>query len=192
MKRDYWRNYIIPIASILFAVVMSTLMIITDAETAVKIEPENRCAPYSAKDYRYPADIEPEIAEYQALGSYAPYTKREVRDFRKTDIEHIVARSEAHDSGMCDRTKEEKTAFASDLLNLTLAYPKVNRCNPRQATLGIGKCAKDAAEWLPYHNQCWYVQRILDVKQKYRLSVDETEMEAILDVLEDCDSTEME
>ena len=190
--KDYFRKNWIPIAFIAFAMIMGVLITGQSLAESIKIEPENRCAPYKAKDYRYPADIEPEIAEYQALGSYAPYTKREVRDFRKTDIEHIVARSEAHDSGMCDRTKEEKTAFASDLLNLTLAYPKVNRCNPRSATLGIGKCAKDAAEWLPYHNQCWYVQRILDVKQKYRLSVDETEMEAILDVLEDCDSTEME
>ena len=40
---------------------------------------------------------------------------------RETDIEHIVARSEAHDSGLCAANPETRNRFASDLLNLTLA-----------------------------------------------------------------------
>ena len=43
------------------------------------------------------------------------------------DIEHIVARSEAHDSGLCATDAATRRRFASDLLNLTLASPSVNR-----------------------------------------------------------------
>ena len=64
------------------------------------------------------------------------------------DIEHIVARSEAHDSGLCGRDGNTKRAFARDLLNLTLASPSVNRHQ---------KVDKDLAQWLPALNQCWYV-----------------------------------
>ena len=46
---------------------------------------------------------------------------------RDTDIEHIVARSEAHDSGLCAASAAVKAAFARDLLNLTLASPRLNR-----------------------------------------------------------------
>ena len=51
-----------------------------------------------------------------------------------TDIEHIVALAEAHDSGIAD---DRRRAFASDLDNLTIADPTVNR--PQ-------KGARDAAE----------------------------------------------
>lgn len=57
-----------------------------------------------------------------------------------TDIERIVARSDAHDSGLCAADAATKTRFSSDLLNLTLASPAVNRSQ---------KAAKDAAEWGP-------------------------------------------
>ena len=54
--------------------------------------------------------------------------------------EHIVARSEAHDSGLCAADSETRREFASDPLNFTLASPAVNRSQ---------KSGKDAAEWLP-------------------------------------------
>tara|TARA_Y100001934_G_C12002549_1_gene608362 strand:- start:431 stop:610 length:180 start_codon:yes stop_codon:yes gene_type:complete len=56
--------------------------------------------------------------------------------------------------------------FATDLLNLTLAAPKVNRCS------GTGKCGKDAAEWIPAINKCWFANRVWRIKAKYDLSVD--------------------
>ena len=36
----------------------------------------------------------------------------------ETDIEHIVARSEAHDSGLCVADEATRRRFATDLLNL--------------------------------------------------------------------------
>ena len=66
----------------------------------VVVAPESRCAPYDAEDYRYPPSVEDQIVA--ALGGvYGPYTGRWFSSPRETDIEHVVARAEAHDSGLC-------------------------------------------------------------------------------------------
>ena len=52
---------------------------------------------------------------------YGPYTGTWFDSTSETDIEHIVARSEAHDSGLCAADEATRRRFASDLLNLTLA-----------------------------------------------------------------------
>ena len=101
---------------------------------------------------------------------------------RETDIEHIVARSEAHDSSLCAADPDTKDEFASDLVNLTLASPSVNRHQ---------KVDKDAAEWLPELNQCWYVDRVIQVRLEYGLTIDQAEADAIDTVLATCHSTEM-
>ena len=104
------------------------------------------------------------------------------RASRKTSIEHIVARSEAHDSGPRAASPTVRKRFASDLLNLTLASPSVNRHH---------KSDKDASDWLPDLNQCWYVDRIVQIRLDYSLTVDRVEADAIDIVLTGCDSTEM-
>ena len=81
---------------------------------------------------------------------YGPYTGTWFANRRETDIEHIVARSEAHDSGLCKVDAGTKRRFSSDLLNLTLASPSVNRYQ---------KVGNDVAEWLPALNRCWYADR---------------------------------
>ena len=88
--------------------------------------PENRCSPYDRSDYPYPQSVDLEIIE--ELGSiYGSYTGACYSNKGETDIEHIVAVSEAHDSGLCAADDETRRAFARDLLNLTLASPRVNR-----------------------------------------------------------------
>ena len=109
----------------------------------LRVVPESRCSPYRASDYSYPQSIEARIVESLG-GIWSPYTGRTFASRRETDIEHIVARSEAHDSGLCAATAETRRRFATDLLNLTLASPGVNRGQ---------KNARDAAEWLPDRNQ---------------------------------------
>ena len=37
------------------------------------------------------------------------------------------------------------------------------------------KSGKDAGEWLPDRNQCWFAERVLDVKRAYGLTVDRRE-----------------
>ena len=149
------------------------------------IAPERRCAPYRSKDYPYPQAVELRIIAGMGGRIYGPYTGRYFSSRRKTDIEHIVARSEAHDSGLCRADSATRRGFARDLLNLTLAAPAVNRCGRK------GKCAHDAAEWLPPMNQCWFAGRVLDVRGKYRLTIDRREAAALERVLSGCNSTRM-
>ena len=150
------------------------------------VEPENRCSPYDKSDqYPYPQSVEDKIVAKMGGNVYGPYTGRYFESDTQTDIEHIVAASEGHDSGLCSSSAETRREFATDLLNLTLAAPAVNRCGAR------GKCALDAAEWLPEKNKCWFADRIFQVKTKYELSVDQAESVALEAVLITCKSHEM-
>ena len=111
-----------------------------------------------------------------------PYTGTCLESIRETNIQHIVARSEAQDSGLCAADAATRSEFASDLLNLTLASPSVNRHQ---------KSDNDIAEWLPDLNQCWYVDRTLQVRREYGLTIDRTEADAADRTLAGCQSTEM-
>ena len=93
-----------------------------------------------------------------------------------------MARSEAHDSGLCAAIDAMRREFAADLLNLTLADPSVNRHQ---------KSGKDAAEWLPDMNTCWFADRVIQVRLKYELTVDQAEADALGLVLTGCSSVEM-
>ena len=143
------------------------------------VAPERRCAPYDADDYRYPQSVEDRIIG-ELGGVYGPYTGRWFASKSETDIEHIVARSEAHDSGLCAADRATRRRFATDLLNLTLAGPRVNRYE---------KVDHDAAEWLPTQNRCWFAARVIAVRQRYGLSIDQREADALDQVLAGCAST---
>ena len=146
------------------------------------VAPEDRCSPYDSDDYPYNQSVENRIVEATNGLIFGPYTGTNFEDTRQTDIEHIVARSEAHDSGLCAADAETKKRFSSDLLNLTLASPEVNRHQ---------KSGKDAAEWLPDLNQCWFAGRVVQVRQEYELTIDETEAAALETVLSGCSSVDM-
>ncbi len=147
------------------------------------VAPEQRCSPYSRRDYPYSQSVEPRIVETLGNRIYGPYTKQVFTDLKQTHIDHIVAMSEAHDSGLCAATAATRRDFASDLLNLTLASPEVNGCRTG------GKCAQDAAEWLPQQNQCWFAGRVVEVRRKYHLTIDHREADALDRVLAACPST---
>ena len=138
----------------------------SDTWNGLVIAPENRCSPYDREHYPYPQSVELDIIASMQGRIYGPYTGRYFSSRRQTDIEHIVAVSEAHDSGLCDASSSLRRQFAADLLNLTLAAPRINRCNKG------GKCAFDASQWQPPMNRCWYAARIIAVKRKYQLTVD--------------------
>ncbi len=145
------------------------------------VAPENRCSEYDRDDYQYSRSVEDELVKEYG-GVYSPYTGEWFAADTETDIEHMVALSEAHDSGMCARPAEERRDFSNDLLNLTLAEPGLNRS---------AKSARDAAEWLPDYNYCWFASRIVQVKAKYRLTADRAEAEALEGVLGSCASTNL-
>ena len=146
------------------------------------VSAENRCSPYGADDYPYSQSVESRIVADMGGIIYGPYTGRTFSSTRETDIEHIVARSEAHDSGLCAANPATRKRFSSDLLNLTLASPSVNRHQ---------KSGKDAAEWLPELNQCWFADRVVQVKQEYGLTVDPREVSALDAILSGCVSLEL-
>ena len=153
-----------------------------DPLAGMQIALENRCSPYNSDDYYYSQSVEPQIIASMGGVIYSPYTGQHFQSRGDTDIEHIVARSEAHDSGMCGRDAQTRRSFAGDLLNLTLADPSLNRHQ---------KSGKDLAEWLPELNQCWFVKQVVAVKRKYNLSMDTREAETARRVWKNCSSFEM-
>ena len=148
----------------------------------IVVAPEDRCSPYDPDDYRYSPSVEQHIVTSMGGIIYGPYTGKWFDSTSDTDIEHIVARSEAHDSGLCAADAETRRQFASDLLNLTLASPEVNRSQ---------KSGNDAAEWLPDLNRCWYANRIVEVRRQFDLTIDERERDMLESILSGCPSTEM-
>ena len=84
----------------------------------------------------------------------------------ETEIEHIVALAEAHDSRIPD---DQRRGIASDIDNLTIAASAVNRA----------KSAGDAAEWTPARHGAWFAARVIAVKLEYGLSVDPAERDAL-------------
>lgn len=94
---------------------------------------------------------------------YTPYScMLKPLDGSDTDIEHIVAKKEAHYSGRL--TKPQRREFGRDLVNLTIADPGVNR-NEKG----------DNDTWQPDRNRGWMAERIIRAKQKWHLSVDDAE-----------------
>ena len=153
-----------------------------DMWRGLAVQPENRCSEYDRKtDYRYSQSVELEIIA--SIGKiYGPYTATCFDSRYDTDIEHIIAMSEAHDSGLCAADRATRMRFASDLRNLTLASAHVNRQQKRD---------KDAADWMPQMNRCWFASQVVEVRRAYGLTIDAREAAALEQVLSNCDSTEM-
>ena len=155
------------------------------AETwrGLTVAPEHRCSDYDKKrDYPYPQSVERDIVG-ELGAAYGPYTGTCFASTRETDIEHIVAASEAHDSGLCAADAATKARFSRDLRNLTLASPRVNRHE---------KGGRDAAEWLPARNRCWFAGRVVEVRAAYALTIDRREVAALERILAGCESTALE
>ncbi len=94
------------------------------------------------------------------------------------DIDHVVALSNAWQTGAFQLTPTQRTNFANDPLNLLAVDYKLNRQK------GDG----DAATWLPPYKsyRCTYVARQVSVKSKYKLWVTPPEKAAISKLLDGC------
>ena len=93
-------------------------------------------------------------------------------------IDHVVALSNAWQTGAFKLTIEKRTAFANDPLNLLAAKGRLNS----------QKGAGDAATWLPPKKsyRCSYVARQVAVKYKYGLWLTAPEKSAIVKLLQPC------
>jgi len=94
------------------------------------------------------------------------------------DIDHVVALSNAWQTGAAYFDKSVRTQIANDPLNLLAVDSKLNR----------QKSDGDAATWLPPSKsfRCAYVARQVAVKAKYKLWVTEREKVAITKILSSC------
>jgi hypothetical protein len=94
------------------------------------------------------------------------------------DIDHVVALSNAWQTGAAYFDKNKRSQIANDPLNLLAVDAKLNRQK------GDG----DAATWLPPYKafRCEYVARQVAVKAKYGLWVTQPEKAAIGKILSTC------
>jgi hypothetical protein len=113
-----------------------------------------------------------------------PYTDKAIHFVRGAatsdyvQIDHVVALSNAWQTGAQQLSYIEREAFANDPLNLLAVDGAANE----------QKSDGDAATWLPPNKsfRCQYVERQVKVKHKYSLWVTPPEREAIKRVLAAC------
>ena len=93
-------------------------------------------------------------------------------------IDHVVAISNAWETGAQQLTKEQRIQFANDPLELLAVQGDANQ----------QKSDGDAATWLPANKsfRCQYAARQIAIKQKYTLWVTAAEKEALSNVLANC------
>ncbi|MFK0142555.1 HNH endonuclease family protein [Streptomyces murinus] len=113
-----------------------------------------------------------------------PYTGQDIaftrgpRTSLAVQVDHVVALSDAWQTGAQTLTQAQREALANDPLELVAASGPAN----------AQKSDADAASWLPANKtfRCSYVARQIAVKAKYRLSVTPTEHAAMARVLNTC------
>ena len=113
-----------------------------------------------------------------------PYTGKIINFIRGTDtseqvqIDHVVALSDAWQSGAQEISAQERLQLANDPENLLAVDGPANH----------QKSDSDAATWLPANAsfRCPYVARQIRVKAKYHLWVKPAEKEAMINVLTPC------
>jgi len=113
-----------------------------------------------------------------------PYSSKTISFTRGSDtssaiqIDHVVALSDAWQTGAQILTQNERIALANDPLELLAVDGPTNML----------KSDSDAAAWLPPNKafRCQYVARQVAVKQKYSLWVTQPEYDAIVSVLNLC------
>jgi hypothetical protein len=116
-----------------------------------------------------------------------PYTAATIQFVRGQDtstavqIDHVVALSNAWQTGAQQLTPEKRADFANDPRNLQATDGPTNQ----------QKSDGDAATWLPSNKsyRCTYVTRQVEVKAAYALWVTQPEKDAITRVLADCGAT---
>ena len=156
----------------------------TSAWRGLHVAPERTCpnleAPYPWDDRSYPEVVKDEIVR-RLGGLWSPYDQESFLVLGDADVDQIVSITEAHGSGLCLADAATQISFYTDLSNLTLASPRVNR---------LVKKDRDAADWLPDTNRCWFAWRVLQVRLTYDLTIDVDEATALEGILGECEPAE--
>jgi hypothetical protein len=107
----------------------------------------------------------------------SPYDGMTTRDPAALQIDHVVPVRQANISGARGWSKEQRVAFYNDRDNLVAASVHSNE----------SKGDSDPAKWRPVQAfQCAYAARYINVKAKYRLTVDTDEKTALVAMLQAC------
>lgn len=113
-----------------------------------------------------------------------PYTGKTIRFIRGTNtsasvqIDHVVALSDAWQTGAQQLSRQTRIALANDPLELLAVDGAANQ----------QKLDGDAATWLPPNKafRCQYIARQIAVKLKYQLWITQAEHDAMTAVLDNC------
>jgi len=105
------------------------------------------------------------------VGPYCGFVTRDPSDIQ---IDHMIPLKETHQSGGHAWTKAEKEAYANDLSNAQHLIASKGGCNG-------SKGAKDPSEWMPPNRTYWcqYLNDWVEIKQKWKLTVDQAEVDAL-------------
>lgn len=133
-------------------------------------------------------DLEPDVVDkkcHVTSGTLKdPYTGKTIqfqrgsRSSQAVQIDHVVALSNAWQTGAQKLSRATRQNFANDPLNLLAVDGPANQ----------QKSDGDAATWLPSNKpyRCQYVERQVTIKQKYQLWVTTAEKAAMVRVLGSC------
>jgi hypothetical protein len=104
---------------------------------------------------------------------------------QELQIDHVVALSEAWDSGAWAWTKAQRKRYANDLgfaWTLEAVTGSVNQ----------SKGDRDPVDWLPEHHVCKYARHWVAIKYRWKLSIDPAEQAALAGILTgDCGALEL-
>ena len=160
---------------------------------SLRIEPEYEATPYDRSEFPHWDDEDGdgmntrlEILSLEKVGDVGWYSRWDGEWYAgegglsapRFDIDHIVSLKEAWRSGADEWSASDKDTFADDMLNLTAVTASSNR----------SKGAKDASEWLPSEasGKCYLSIRVIQVKTKWSLSIDQDEYTALKELTESC------
>lgn len=143
----------------------------------IRVAPETRCAPYARSDYRWRGKvrrIREELIDRD--GGWDLFAGAALPDGR-IDVDHVVAVSEAHDSGGCSWPAGRRRDFGNWRGNLVATRASINR----------SKGGRDAAEWLPAFGKCELAGIVIETRRHWDLSIDRSEAAALDQILATCE-----
>ena len=158
---------------------------ILSALSGLQVSPESECEAEGVESSTW-VGLQDRIAELHD-GPLSPYDGIVFPNYHYVQIEHIVARKEADESGLCNQGQEKRKEFAADLLNLTLAPGSLNASKGDRDAHDIETAETSLfRENLTEHGRCWWAAHTVRVKEKHMLSVDADEKSSLNSILEDC------
>ena len=133
---------------------------------------------YNPNDYQFDYNAS-KSAIIMSRGDYVPHLDSDNLSRSSLGTDYVVTPQEAYWSGLCNVSRETRVMFAQDLLNLTLVSPyRLRNLSDEDEMVGY--------RWASSSNTCWYADTVVRVKRKYDLSVSESEMRALDNILKGC------